>query len=160
MTQHLKKDATNFLIRLMDTWKKILFACKEEDENELKYSPSLVQGLFRRAIETGLISDNIRTCLRPYAQDPATTDDDLMQQMQHAVSAKTKRKKNLGLITTQKKVNEVSAKDEKSKTDPLTAATDVLKIELIVFHVVDQTTMLVIAGPKRVISWETPKGWC
>ena len=42
MTQDPKEDALNFLIRLMDTRQKILFACKEEDENELKYSPSLV----------------------------------------------------------------------------------------------------------------------
>ena len=72
-----------------------------------------MQGLFRHAIETGLISDNIHTCSCPYAQHPATTDEDLIQQMQHAVSAETERKKKLGLITTQRKVNEVSAKDEK-----------------------------------------------
>ena len=77
-----------------------------------------------------MISDNIHTHLGPYAQDPATTDEDLMQQMQHAVPAETERKKKLGLITTKKKVNEASAKDEKSaksKTDPLIAAIDVLK---------------------------------
>ena len=92
MTQDPKEDAMNFLIRLMDTRQKILFACKKEDENELKYSASLVQELFRHAIETGLISDNICTRSRPYAQDPATTDEDFIQQMQHAVSAETERK--------------------------------------------------------------------
>ena len=58
------------------------------------------------------------------------TYEDLIQEMEHAVSAETERKKKLGLITTQKKVNEVSAKDEKSaksKTDPLIAAIDALK---------------------------------
>ena len=137
MTQDPKEDAMNFLIRSMDTRQKILFACKEEDENELKmkmkYSPSLTQALFRRAIESGLFSDNIHTRLCPYAQDPATTDENLIQQMQHTVSAETERKKKLGLITTQKKVNEVSAKDEKSaksKTDPQTAAIDALKTEV------------------------------
>ena len=92
-----------------------------------------MQGLFRRAIKTGLILDNIRTCLHPYAQDPAATDEDLIQQMQHAVSAETERKKKLGLITTQQKVNEVSAKDEnsaKSKTDPVVAEIDALKTEV------------------------------
>ena len=113
MTQDPKEDTMNVLIRLMGTRQKILFDCKEEDENELRYSPSLVQGPFRHAIETGLISDNIHTHLCPYAQDPATTDEDLIQQMQHAVSAETETKKKLGLITTQKEVNEVSAEDEK-----------------------------------------------
>ena len=80
-----------------------------------------------------MISDNIRTHLHPYAQDPATTDEDLIQQMQHAVSAEIDRKKKLGLVTTQKRVNKVSAKDEKfpkSKTDPLIAAIDALKTEV------------------------------
>ena len=42
-------------------------------------------------------------------------------------------KKKLGLIATQRKVNEVSAQDEKSatpKTNPLTAAIDALKTEV------------------------------
>ena len=59
MTHDPKEDAMTFLIRLMDTRQKILFPCKEEDENELKYNPSLVLGPSRRTIETGLISDNI-----------------------------------------------------------------------------------------------------
>ena len=117
----------------MDTMQKILFACKEE-ENELKYSPSLVQRLFRHAIETGLISDNICTRLCTYAQDPAATDEGPIQQMQHAISAETERKKKLGLTTFQKKVNEVSAKEKKSakfsKTGPLIAAIDALKTEV------------------------------
>ena len=43
-----------------------------------------------------MISDNIHTRLCPYAQDPATTDEDLILQMQHAVSAETERKRNWG----------------------------------------------------------------
>ena len=61
--------------------------------------------------EPGLISDNIRTPLRPYTQNPITTYEDLIQRMQHAVSIETERKKKLGLITIQKKVNEVSTKN-------------------------------------------------
>ena len=132
-TQDRKEDAMNFFIRLMDTRQKIIFACKEKDENELKYSSNLVKGLFRRAIETGLISENIHTFLFLYAQDPETTNEDLIQQMQHAVSAEAERKKKLGLITIQNKVNEVSAKDEKSaksKTGPLIAAIGTLKTKM------------------------------
>ena len=66
MAQDPKEDAMNFLVRLMDTRQKIIFPCKEEDENEPKYNPSLVQGLFWCDIETGLIDDNIHTSLHPY----------------------------------------------------------------------------------------------
>ena len=55
-----KEDASSYLIRCMDTRQKILFACKEEDENDLKYSPELVQGLFKWSVVTELINDTIR----------------------------------------------------------------------------------------------------
>ena len=41
MTQDPKEDVMNVLIRLMNTRRKNVIASKEDDENELKYSPSL-----------------------------------------------------------------------------------------------------------------------
>ena len=98
MAQDPIEDAMNFLIRLMDTRQKVLFACKEEDENELKYSHSLVQRLFRCAIEIGLISDTFCTRLCPYAQDLAMTDEDHIQQTQYAISDETEKKRNWDLL--------------------------------------------------------------
>ena len=69
MSQDRKEDALSYFIRCMDMRQKILFACKEEDENDLKYSPELVPGLFKWSVETGLINDTIRMRIRPYAQE-------------------------------------------------------------------------------------------
>ena len=115
MSQDPKEDALSYLIRCMDTRQKILFACKEEDENDLKYSPDLVQGLFKRSLETGLINDTIRMRIRPYIQDSTIPDEDLIYQMQQAVSAEAERKKKLG-INSKKSVNEVSVTQKQEKT--------------------------------------------
>ena len=82
MSQDPKEDALSCLTKCMDTRQKILFACKEEDENDLKYSLDLVQGLFKRSVETELINDTIRMRIRPYVQDSAIQDKDLIYQMQ------------------------------------------------------------------------------
>ena len=114
MSQDPKEDALSYLIRCMDTRQKILFACKEEDENDLKYSPELVQGLSKRSVETGLINDTIRMRIRPYVQDSAIPDEDLIYQMQQAVSAESERKKKFG-INTKRSVSEVSVTQKQEK---------------------------------------------
>ena len=91
-----------------------MFACKEEDENDLKYSPELGQGLFKWSVETGLISDTSRMRIRPYVQDSAIPDEDLIYQMQQAVSAEAERKKKFG-ISTKTSVSEVSVTQKQEK---------------------------------------------
>ena len=50
MSQEPKKDPVNCLICAMDCRQKTVFACREESENDLRYSPNLVTGLFRRSV--------------------------------------------------------------------------------------------------------------
>ena len=80
----------------------------------MKYGPDLVQGLFKRSVETGLLNDTIRMRIRPYVQDSAIPDEDLIYQMQQAVSAEAERKKTFG-INTKKSVNEVSVTQKQEK---------------------------------------------
>ena len=109
MSQNQNEDPVNFLIRAMDCRQKILFACREETETDLKYSPSLVNGLFRQSVETGLADDTIRMRLRSFLQDAAVDDESLINEMQLAVLAETERKKKFALSAKVKKVNEISA---------------------------------------------------
>ena len=95
MSQEPKEDPLNSLIRAMDCRQKIIFACREESENDLRYSPNLVTGLFRRSVETGLLSDVIRGRIRPYLQNSSVDDEELINQMQLAVLAESERKKKL-----------------------------------------------------------------
>ena len=99
----------------MDTRQNILFACNEENENNfLKYSPELVQELLKWSVETGLINDTIRKRIRPYVQDSAILDEDLIYQMPKVVSAETERKKKFA-ISTEKSVCEVSVTQKQEK---------------------------------------------
>ena len=73
-----------------------------------------MQGLFTQSVDTGLINDTIRMRIRPYVQDSAIPDKDLIYQMQQAVSAEAERKKKFG-ISTKKSVNEVSVTQKQDK---------------------------------------------
>ena len=48
---------------------KILFACRDKTETDLKYSPSLMNGLFRQSVETGLADNTICMNLCSFVQD-------------------------------------------------------------------------------------------
>ena len=112
MSQEPKEDPVNFLIRAMDCRKKIIFACREESENDLWYSSNLVTGLFRRSMETGLLSDAIRGRIKPYLQNSRVDDEELINQMQLAVLAESERKKKFGLQNKASKVSEISVAEK------------------------------------------------
>ena len=115
ISQDLKEDVLSYLIRCMDTRQNILFACNEENENNcLKYSPELVQELFKWSVETGLINDTIRKRIRPYVHDSAILDEDLIYQMPKVVLAETEGKKKFA-ISTEKSVCEVSVTQKQEK---------------------------------------------
>ena len=65
----------------------------------------MVTGLFRRSVETGLLSDAIRGRIRPYLQNSSVDDEELINQMQSAVLAESERKKKFGLQNEASKVS-------------------------------------------------------
>ena len=138
MSQEPKEDPVNFLIRAMDCRQKIIFACREESENDLRYSPNLVTGLFRRSVETGLLSDAIRGRIRPYLQNSSVDDEELINQMQLAVLAESERKKKFGLQNKASKVNEISVAEKNHQkqaknsenSDKILAAVEQIKCEV------------------------------
>ena len=93
--QGAKERPEIFLLRALDLRQKILFATQEADTN-LKYDPSLIQGLFLRTIETGLRDDNILMKLRPILQNALISDEELFHQVSSISSAETERQARLG----------------------------------------------------------------
>ena len=118
--------------------RKFIFACREESENDLKYSPVLVTGLFRQSVETGLLSDAIRGRIRPYLQNSNVDDEELINQMQLAVLAESERKKKFGLQNKASKVNEISIVEKNPQkqakisenNDKILAAVEQIKCEV------------------------------
>ena len=67
MCQGPKETPDAFLLKALDFRQKFLFASQEANTN-LRYDPSLVQGLFLRTIETCFRDYNFLTKLRPILQ--------------------------------------------------------------------------------------------
>ena len=114
MTQNQNRDPVNFVIRAMDYKQNILFACREETATDLKYSPGLLNELFRRSVETELADDNIRMQLRSLLQDANIDDETSINEMQVAALADTERKKKFALSTKVKSVYEISLAEKPS----------------------------------------------
>ena len=90
ITQEPKEDPQSFLIRALTIRQKIIFASKES-ENNITYDENSVQGLFLHALETGLIDETIRAKMRPTIKTPGVADEELIEAMNMAMSAETKR---------------------------------------------------------------------
>ncbi len=115
LTQGAGESAQAFLLKAFDTRQKVLFASQESD-SRLCYDPHLVQEMFRHAILTGLRSDAIKTELRPYLDDPKTSDEVLFEKMNVFSSLEDERRQKLtqSRSTT---LNEVfEAKEQQTKT--------------------------------------------
>ena len=94
LCQGPKESPQAFLIRALDLRQKILFA-SDEDQNVPKYDKEHVQKLFLRTVETGLQDESIRAKLRPYLKDTNILDEDLIQQLNSAVSSESERSRKL-----------------------------------------------------------------
>lgn len=92
--QNGKETPQAFLMRALDLRQKILFA-SQEGEDPLKYDAGHIQQLFCRTVETGFQDDSIRTKLRPFLSNPLVEDEELIHQLNVAVSAEEERMKKL-----------------------------------------------------------------
>ena len=90
-----KETPQAFLMRTLDLRQNILFASQEGEEDSLKYDASHIQQLFRRTVETGLQDESIRVKLRPYLANPLVEDEELIHQVNVAVSSEEERLRKL-----------------------------------------------------------------
>ena len=78
MCQQPKESAQQFLLRLLDSRNKVLFASQEEG-SQFEYSQKLVQNTFIKSLETGLRDEALVTNLRPTLQGTEVSDESLMR---------------------------------------------------------------------------------
>jgi hypothetical protein len=108
-----KESPQDFLIRVMDLRQQVLFSSQISD-GAVKYSPELVNGLFRHVVETGLQSESIRAKLRPLLFVPDTRDEELMQKLNVAVSEESERVNKFSSGSRKAVANQVNAPTEQS----------------------------------------------
>lgn len=116
LTQGARESAQAFLLKAFDIRQKVLFASQESD-SRLRYDPHLVQEMFRHTILTGLRSDAIKTELRPYLDEPKTSDELLFEKINVFSSLEEERRQKLTHHKTNT-VNEVREVTDKPTTPP------------------------------------------
>ena len=95
LTQAPNEDAQAFLFRALELRQRVIFTCKEAD-SKIKYDQSLIQNLFLHSIETGLRDESVRSKLRPFLQNQAIPDDELIAEMNVIFSEEQEREAKLG----------------------------------------------------------------
>ena len=90
------EDPQNFLLRALNLREKIVFA-SEQENTKLKYDKTQCQNLFLHTIETGLLSNTIRSRMRSLLMKPGVTDAELISQLNTAVAEEAERNSELGI---------------------------------------------------------------
>ena len=131
MVQNANEEPQNFLLHALNLREKVIFASKAENA-KIKYEPAQCQLMFLHAVETGLISNTLRTRMRTHLQRPDVTDAELINELNVAVTEESECNLKLGLGQKGKaKVNQVpSTTDEKSSVQELLAEIKALKGEM------------------------------
>lgn len=80
-----KETPQDFLIRAPDLRQQVLFASQAES-GVVKFKPSSVHPLFLHEGEKGLREEAVRNKLRPFIQQKDATYEELMEQINVAVS--------------------------------------------------------------------------
>ena len=114
LAQSPTEEPQNFLLRALNLREKIIFASKQEG-SKLRYDTSQCQSMFLHAIETGLLSNTLRTRMRPHLQRSDVTDAELIAQLNLAGAEESERNAKLGIGQRGKtKITQVSV-EENSK---------------------------------------------
>lgn len=106
LTQDSNESPQNFLFRAIELKERLLLASKEPGTEE-QYSPNLIQRKFLRAVETGLISADVKYQLKRYLEDPAVTDELLIAKTNAAASLEWERHQKFKKQMKEPKVREL-----------------------------------------------------
>ena len=118
LVQSPSEEPREFLLRALNLREKIIFASHEE-HSKLKYDDAQCQSLFLHALETGLISNNLRSRMRPLLKTTDVKDEDLIAELNIAVTEEAERNSKLGLGAKQKaKIAQVEKKSPKPDDPP------------------------------------------
>ena len=90
IVQSPSEEPRELLLRALNLREKIIFASHEE-HSKLKYDDTQCQSLFLHAIETGLISNNLRSRMRPLLKTMHVIDKDLIAELNVAVTEEAER---------------------------------------------------------------------
>ena len=137
--QEANETSLNFVMRALKLRQQVL-SSSQEPGSTIQYDENLVQSVFINTIETGLMDESIRTRLRPILQQQKLPDENLIREVNLAMSSENERMSKLGAkkkISKPINVNlgvENSAKqagvEPKGKQDKILAAIEALQADV------------------------------
>lgn len=131
-TQNPKETPNDFLLRVMDLRNRLFFA-SQEDSHELKYSPEVVAGLFRRTVYTGLRDTTLRHEMNAHLDNVKISDATLMHELNQIIIQESERHNKLQSKHSVSQLNsnsvEINAVKEEVKND-LASEIKSLRIEM------------------------------
>ena len=89
LNQELKQTPQAFLMRALDARQKVLLA--NEMESSLKYDAELVQEMFLKVLETGLLDDNVASKMALILKRPGISDQEIMGELNEIVRGESQR---------------------------------------------------------------------
>ena len=128
-----KESPQEFLMRALDLRQKILFSgTQDQGEDTLVYETDHVQKLFLRTVETGLQDENVRVRVRGYLKDSTISDEELIRQVNNAVSTEDERARKLRSQNRGKsaQVSRVAEEKNDKGQDKILETLEALKIEV------------------------------
>ena len=125
-----KESPQEFLMRALDLRQKILFS-GTQDQGEV-YETDHVQKLFLRTVETGLQDENVRVRVRGYLKDSTISDEELIRQVNNAVSTEDERARKLRSQNRGKsaQVSRLAEERNDKGQDKILETLEALKIEV------------------------------
>ncbi|KAK6186608.1 hypothetical protein SNE40_005898 [Patella caerulea] len=112
-TYQQKEEPTDFLLRLLALKQKILFVSQEESD-EIKYDPKLVNEMFKRTFYTGLLSETIRREIQPVLESNSD-EEELIQSLSDIVSREKERKIKMNANQFKPKIHAAQVSTEKEE---------------------------------------------
>ena len=128
-----KESPQEFLMRALDLRQKILFSgTQDQGEDTLVYETDHVQKLFLRTVETGLQDENVRVRVRGYLKDSTISDEELIRQVNNAVSTEDERARKLRSQNRGKsaQVSRVAEEKNDKGQDKILETLEALKVEV------------------------------
>ncbi|CAB3993872.1 Hypothetical predicted protein [Paramuricea clavata] len=129
--QGSKETPQEFLMRALDLRQKILFSStQDESEDTLVYENDHIQKLFLRAVETGLQDENVRVRVRGYLRNPTISDEELILQVNNAVSTENERVRKLRNQNRPKPAQVSQVAEKAESQDKILKTLEALKVEV------------------------------
>ncbi|CAB4033447.1 Hypothetical predicted protein [Paramuricea clavata] len=105
-------------------------ALKIKVEDTLVYENDHIQKLFLRTVETGLQDENVRVRVRGYLRNPTISDEELILQVNNAVSTENERVRKLRNQNRPKLAQVYQVAEKAESQDKILKTLEALKVEV------------------------------